>query len=33
LYGVGGQSLTCDDGTKQEDGSWVYNGNYNCWND
>jgi hypothetical protein len=33
LYGVGGQSLTCDDGTKQEDGSWIYRGNYNCWSD
>jgi len=33
LYGVGGQSLTCDDGTKQEDGSWIYNGQFDCWSD
>ena len=33
LYGVGGQTLTCDDGVKLEDGSWLYNGSYNCWSD
>ena len=33
MYGVGGQSLTCDDGVKLEDGSWLYNGSYDCWSD
>lgn len=33
MYGVGGQSLTCDDGVKLEDGSWIYNGSYDCWSD
>jgi hypothetical protein len=33
LYGVGGQSLTCDNGVNQEDGSWIYSGQYDCWND
>jgi hypothetical protein len=33
MYGVGGQSLTCDDGTKLQDGSWIYNGSYDCWSD
>lgn len=33
LYDVGGQSLTCDDGTQLDDGSWVYNGSYDCWSD
>jgi len=33
LYGVGGQTLTCDDGVKLEDQSWLYNGSYNCWSD
>jgi len=32
-YGVGGQSLTCQDGIKQEDGSWIFNGSYDCWSD
>ena len=33
LYGVGGQTLTCDDGIQLEDQSWLYNGSYNCWSD
>jgi len=33
MYDVGGQSLTCDDGTKLQDGSWLYKGDYTCWND
>jgi len=33
MYGIGGQSLTCDDGIKLEDGSWIYNGSYDCWSD
>jgi hypothetical protein len=33
MYNVGGQSLTCDDGVKLEDGSWIYNGSYDCWSD
>jgi hypothetical protein len=33
MYNVGGQSLTCDDGTKLQDGSWLYKGDYTCWND
>lgn len=33
LYGIGGQSLTCQDGIKQEDGSWIFNGSYDCWSD
>jgi hypothetical protein len=33
MYGVGGQSLTCDDGVKLDDGSWLYNGSYDCWSD
>ena len=33
MYGVGGQSLTCDDGVQFDDGSWIYNGSYDCWSD
>jgi hypothetical protein len=33
MYGVGGQSVTCDDGIQLEDGSFVYNGSYDCWSD
>jgi len=33
MYGVGGQSLTCDDGIQLDDGSWIYNGSYDCWSD
>jgi hypothetical protein len=33
MYGVGGQSLTSDDGVQLEDGSWIYNGAYDCWSD
>jgi hypothetical protein len=33
MYGIGGQSLTCDDGVKREDGSFLYNGSYDCWSD
>ena len=33
LYNVGGQSLTCDKGTKLEDGSFLYKGSYDCWSD
>jgi hypothetical protein len=33
MYNVGGQSLTCDDGVKLEDGSFLYNGSYDCWSD
>lgn len=33
IYQVGGQSLTCDDGTKLQDGSWIYNGSYDGWSD
>lgn len=32
-YGIGGQSLTCQDGIKQQDGSWIFNGEYDCWSD
>ena len=33
LYGIGGQSLTCGDGIRQDDGSWIFNGEYDCWSD
>jgi len=33
MYSVGGQILTCDDGVKLDDGSFVYNGSYDCWSD
>lgn len=33
MYGIGGQSLACDDGIELEDGSWLYNGSYDCWSD
>ena len=33
MYSVGGQSLTSDDGVQLEDGSWIYNGSYDCWSD
>ena len=33
MYGIGGQSLTCDDGVKLEDGSFLYKGTYDCWSD
>ena len=33
LYGVGGQSVTCDDGVQFDDGSFIYNGSYDCWSD
>lgn len=33
MYGIGGQSLTCDEGVKLEDGSFIYNGSYDCWSD
>jgi hypothetical protein len=33
MYGVGGQSVTCDDGVKLDDGSFLYNGSYDCWSD
>ena len=33
MYGVGGQSLTSDDGVQFDDGSWIYNGSYDCWSD
>lgn len=33
LYGVGGQSLTCDEGLELKDGSFFYSGSYDCWSD
>jgi hypothetical protein len=33
MYGIGGQSLTCEDGIQQDDGSWIFNGKYDCWCD
>ena len=33
MYYVGGQSCVCDDGVELEDGSWIYNGSYDCWSD
>lgn len=32
-YYIGGQSLTCEDGIKQDDGTWIFNGSYDCWSD
>ena len=33
MYGIGGQSLTCDEGVKLEDVSFIYNVSYECWSD
>ena len=33
LYGVGGQSLTCNDGTRLPDNSFLYKGSYDCFSD
>jgi hypothetical protein len=33
MYNVGGQSLTCNEGVEQEDGSLLYSGSYDCWSD
>ena len=33
MYNVGGQICVSDDGVELADGSWIYNGSYDCWSD
>lgn len=33
MFDVGGQICVCDDGVQLADGSWLYNGSYDCYSD